>query len=80
MSDNEYVWELREEIERLRDANNRLYEKCDEIEHLRAKLAAAENVIEAARALQPGDNMDDLLQVLDEALRAYDAAKGADDE
>ena len=35
-------------------------------------------VVEAARALQPGDNMDDLLQVLDEAIRAYDAAKGGE--
>jgi len=81
---NTWVNEAADEIERFREEVEGLYIRCKfqqkEINQLRIIITAAEEVVEAARALQPGDNMDDLLRVLDDAIRALDAAKEGDDE
>jgi hypothetical protein len=81
---NAWVNEAAVEIERLREEVEGLYIRCKfqqkDINQLRIIITAADEVVEAARALQPGDNMDDLLRVLDDAIRTLDAAKEGDDE
>ena len=69
----------------------REYAYCDcglkplesEIDRLRAKLTAAEKVVEAAREYRTHNHMTvtfAMVRKLDEALRLYDAAKGGEDE